>query len=424
MSHIGLITPPYTGHVNPMVTLGDELRRRGHRVSLISTPDSREAALRKQLEFIPVGADQFPVGALERFTDKQGKLIGLRAIRFTFTHLARQAAVHARQLPEAVTSNGVDALVVDQFQPIGAAVAQQFDIPFVSLCSHLPLNTDLGVPPFMTPWIPEDSARGSMRNRIGYRLLDMVERPLHVEVDRTRIKWGLKAVAADESYSTLAQIAQIPAFFDFPRTQAPACFHHTGPLTDFDGGEPIAFPWDALDGRPLVYAAMGTLQNRSERVFRTIAEACAGLDAQLVIALGRRGARIPADFPGKPIVVDYAPQVDLLARASLYVGHGGMNSTLHALASGVPMVILPVAADNPGVAARARYLGVAESIPVTKLSAPKLRAAIETVQSNPSYRANAQKYQDATREVDGIGRAADIVEEAFRTGRPVIRTAV
>ena len=38
--------------------------------------------------------------------------------------------------------------------------------------------------------------------------------------------------------------------------------------------------------RPLVYASLGTLQNGSEEIFRTIAEACAGLNAQLVISLG------------------------------------------------------------------------------------------------------------------------------------------
>ncbi len=433
MSHIGLVVPAYTGHLNPMITLGRELRRRGHQVSLISTPDARAATVRNSLAFISVGTSDFPLGSLERFTETQGRLVGLRAIRFSFTDLAKQAASHARELPFAVRSNGVDALVVDQFQPVGAAVAQRYDIPFVSLCSHMPLNTDLSVPPWMMPWVPEDSNRARMRNRVGYLARDLAERPLHVEANRARVNWGLSAVAADEAFSSLAQIAQIPAFFDFPRPNAPECFHHTGPLTDFSGvfsngalsgADPIPFPWERLDGRPLIYAAMGTLQNRSERVFRTIAEACDGLDAQLVIALGRPGVRIPSDFPGNPIIVDYAPQVELLARASLYIGHGGMNSALHALANGVPMVILPAAADNAGVAARAKYLGIGEYIPVTRLSARKLRTAIETVRFNPAYRDNALKYQNVVRDIDGVGRAADIVEDAFRSRRPVIGAAV
>ena len=56
-----------------------------------------------------------------------------------------------------------------------------------------------------------------------------------------------------------------------------------------DRGETIEFPWQKLDGRPLIYASMGTLQNRQKPIFETIAAACAGLDAQLRLSLGSRG---------------------------------------------------------------------------------------------------------------------------------------
>jgi zeaxanthin glucosyltransferase len=62
---------------------------------------------------------------------------------------------------------------------------------------------------------------------------------------------------------------------------------------------PVDFPWSRLDpNRPLVYASMGTLQNGILQTFRMIAEACAGLDLQLMISLG--GGQDPAlDLPGK-----------------------------------------------------------------------------------------------------------------------------
>ncbi|HEV2345275.1 MAG TPA: hypothetical protein VGS97_14345, partial [Actinocrinis sp.] len=63
MSHIGLVTPPYTGHVAPMVTLGRELKRRGHRASVISTLDAQDEVLRNGLEFIAVGAQEYPLGS-------------------------------------------------------------------------------------------------------------------------------------------------------------------------------------------------------------------------------------------------------------------------------------------------------------------------------------------------------------------------
>jgi zeaxanthin glucosyltransferase len=424
--HIGLVTPPYTGHVAPMVTLGRELRRRGHRASVISTLDAREEVLRNDLEFIPVGAEEYPLGSLKTFTDRQGTLTGMRAAQFIIKDLAKTARMHVRDLPDAVTRNGVDALVVDQIQPIGGTVALRYDLPFVNLCSLLPLNSDPVVPPWNMAWPYQDSNQARVKNRIAAWVRHQMERPIAKADNRARVAWGLPTITvnADQSFSDLAQIAQIPEFFDFPRAQAPECFHHTGPLHDFDRADPVPFPWDALDGRPLIYGTMGTLQNRLTGVFRTIAEACAGLDAQLVISLGQRGAAIPTDFPGNPIVVDYAPQLDILKRASLFVGHGGQNTVLQSLAFGLPMVLMPAATDQPGVAARAKHIGVAEFIPVRRATARKLRAAIETVQSNPAYRQNAQAYQSTIRKMDGVGRAADIVEEAFRTRRPVLRSAI
>lgn len=423
MSHIGLITPAYTGHVSPMITLGRELQRRGHRVSVISTPDAEAEALSGKLEFITVGAREFPVGSLEKFTDTQGRLNGIRAMRFILKDLAKQAEVQGRDLPDALRNKGVDALVVDQISTVGASVAELLDLPFVSLCSLLPLNTDVSVPPWTMPWVADESTPSMVRNRIGYRIGYLVQAPLANEANRQRLKWGLNHVKVDQTFSELAQIAQVPAAFDFPRKYSPACLHHTGPLHEDESPEPIPFPWERLDGRPMVYASMGTLQNRSEKVFRIIAEACSTLDVQLVITLGHKGTRIPTDFPGNPVIVDYAPQLELFKRASLYVGPGGGNTLTQSLEHGVPMVLIPVTFDNPGVAARGKYHGVAEFVPVTKLSARKLRKAIETVLSNPSYRDNVRKYQDVIRGMDAVSRTADIVEEAFRTRQPVLASA-
>lgn len=74
---------------------------------------------------------------------------------------------------------------------------------------------------------------------------------------------------------------------------------------------------------------MGTLQNRLNDVFYTIAEACTDIDAQLVISLG--GGQAPETFsnlPGNPLVVKYAPQLELLQKASLNITHAGLNTTL------------------------------------------------------------------------------------------------
>jgi MGT family glycosyltransferase len=148
-----------------------------------------------------------------------------------------------------------------------------------------------------------------------------------------------------------------------------------------------------------------------------MAEACAGLDLQLVISLG--GGQDPAllgDLPGDPIVVGYAPQLDLIRRSALTISHGGLNTALESLAEGVPMVVLPVTYDQPGVGARVEWSGVGRSIPVGRLTVSRLRDAVRTVLDDPAYRQRAGGLQSSIEAADGLNRAADVIEAAFGTG--------
>ena len=113
---------------------------------------------------------------------------------------------------------------------------------------------------------------------------------------------------------------------------------------------------------------MGTLQNGVERVFQVIAEACAGLDAQLVLSLGT-GSENLAPPSGNPIVVRYAPQLELLRRSALTITHGGLNTVLESLSIGVPLVVIPVTNDQPGVGARVEWTGTGKAIPVQQVTA-------------------------------------------------------
>ncbi|MGK7885285.1 MAG: glycosyltransferase, partial [Crocosphaera sp.] len=169
------------------------------------------------------------------------------------------------------------------------------------------------------------------------------------------------------------------------------------------------------------YASLGTIQNRLVQVFQQIAEACLGLDAQLVISLG--GSAKPESLPplaGSPLVVEYAPQLELLQKATLTITHAGMNTTLECLTNGVPMVAIPIANDQPGIAARIVWSGCGEAVPVNSVKVSKLRTAIQKVLTEDSYKQNALRLQAAIKKAGGVSRAIDIVEQAVSTRKPVI----
>jgi MGT family glycosyltransferase len=247
------------------------------------------------------------------------------------------------------------------------------------------------------------------------RLLSRLASPIYAVVNQQRKTWGLAPLNhSTEALSPIAQIAQLPKALEFETTDNPANLFYTGPFVD-TRRQPVSFPWNRLDGRPLVYASLGTLQNGSEAIFRTIAEACAGQDLQLVLSLG--GGLDPTHLgplPGEPIVVSYAPQLQLLKRAAAVITHAGLNTVLESLAEGVPLVAIPQGNDQPGVAARVAAKGVGIVIPNRKLNVRRLRSAIKSVLEENSYRDAARNLQSAIHQTDGLETAANIIEEKLK----------
>jgi MGT family glycosyltransferase len=271
------------------------------------------------------------------------------------------------------------------------------------------------VPPFFTTWGHGNNAIKRWRNRLAYRAVRWLVSPVVGAVNDYRRGRGLVPLATfTDAHSPVLQLSQQPAEFDFPDRRLPVVFRYTGPFVDPGARAVCAFPFEKLDGRPVIYASMGTLQNGQDHVFATIAQACAGLGAQVVISLGGGGR--PEDLPklaGEPIVVRTAPQLELLKRAALCVTRAGLNTALESLAEGVPMVAIPVTNDQPGVAARIRHVGCGEVVPLKKLSVARLRAAVERVLGGESYRANGRRMREVIRSRDGLREAGDHVERVL-----------
>jgi zeaxanthin glucosyltransferase len=231
-------------------------------------------------------------------------------------------------------------------------------------------------------------------------------------------KVGLQIDWTDSSASTskLAVITKTPKEFDFPGIPWPAQFHYTGPFHDINAREPIAFPWEKLTGNPLVYASMGTLVNGLERIYKIIFKAVGQLSGiQVVLSVG---ANVNLDdfgtIPSNVIVVRKAPQLELLKRAALCITHAGLNTALESLAFGVPMVAIPNAYDQPGVAARVAYHGVGEFLEIDDLAVERVQRLIQQVLENPGYRENARWFQKVIAQTRGLDMAADVIERAFR----------
>ncbi len=411
---LGLVVPPISGHLNPALSVARELKDRGHSITYFGLPDAGSRVRAAGIGFHPICETMHPVGTVPAWMRRQGELTGIAGIHWILKCLQHENLGYMRDLPAALASTETDALLVDQISYGAASVAQHFNLPYVTLCNALPVHADDTVPPFATTWKPV--SRRVEKLRSFFSLLPL--RPLFsrhfAPLNAIRRTWGLAPLNPETlADSPRAILSQQPHGFEFAQRQMPRHFHLTGPWQRADTRPNDDFPFERLDDRPVIYASLGTLQNRIESVFRIIAQACAPLDVQLVMALGAHDAVPPKNLPGNPVVVPFAPQLKLLRLASLVVTHAGLNTALEALSHGVPTVAIPITNDQPGVAARLRACGAGEFIPLSRLNPNRLRRTIERVLHTASYRRVAAQFAETLSREDGTRKAADIIERSL-----------
>ena len=381
------ITLPALGHINPMTALARRFQSRGHDVTFLVVPDAVPAILATGLNCIAFSEEDFPAGFFKNTFRQLSQLHGEDAVRHSFESLGQYLSSALERLPAIIAKAGADALVMDATQYYLGLLPMHLRIPYVHISPGLPLDLSGATPPRFFGWPFETTPAALDRNRAGVaRILEMMKPCIDVaKAYSERMGMDIDWNDPDPTISKLAWIVQMPREFDFPGDHWPPQFRYTGPFHDGEGRVETPFPWERLTGEPLIYASMGTLQNGLKDIFQMIVDAAEKLSGfQLALSIGNNLStdQIKTSLP-KTVIVNQAPQLQLLKRASLCVTHAGMNTALEAATQGVPMVAIPVTNDQPAVAARIAYHRIGEVLSLEQLTAPALSATMNRVIDRP-----------------------------------------
>jgi UDP:flavonoid glycosyltransferase YjiC (YdhE family) len=189
------------------------------------------------------------------------------------------------------------------------------------------------------------------------------------------------------------------------------------PAWDAPAGE-LPNWWPGREDQPLVYVTFGSVAGSFPQalpVYGVALDAVADLPARVLLTVGRE-----LDLNGLPAAPDnvrterWVPQQDVLGHAAAAVVHGGSGSTLGALAAGLPLVVVPLFADQPQNARRVAEVGAGIAVAPERenpgaTTAP-LRAAIEAVLADPSYRQRAAALADELRGEPPVDDAVPMFE--------------
>ena len=428
MRHFAFFSPPFISHIRALEAVAAALLERGHKVSWVHQADVGPLLQDPRIGFIAVGRASHPVGSLAATVEAAANPGGPMGSRRVIADVAAATDMLCREAPEALRRAGVDAVVADQMEAAGGLIAQALGLPFASVACALPVNREPAIPLPVLPWrFAESDPRALQINEGSTRVYDWLMRPHERVISAHAARWNLPpARTLADCLSPLAQVSQTTAGFDFDRRAAPAHFHPVGPLRPPpESGRALDLALDA--DRPFAFASLGTLQGGRLGLFKRIARACRAEGIQLLVAHCNRLNEHEEELLkrlGATAVVGFAPQRAAIARADVVITHAGLNTVMDALLAGKPMVALPIAFDQPGVAARVAHRGVGLRLLPVLASVGAMRQTLRRLLAEPGFAAQAAALGREVAQSGGAVAAADIIEAAVTTGRPVLRIMV
>lgn len=396
---------PQPGHFHAFVGVAQALERAGHEVVFFCPEDLgprlKRAGLRAPC-FSPPGLTREAKPTALRSAD-----LGVRlrrpnwARRFYAQALLGPVAVQVEALRAVAREVKPDVLCTDPLLYAGAIVAEAERIPWAGIATTLASLSPEG---FRCVYHDCHAQLSAER--------DALFRSYGVDA---RFKCGdavspwLNTVFATEGFA--------------PRAQADNAFsHYVGPSSPLGprGDEPD-FPWSRLDPRlPLVYVSFGSQVSPPAEVLASLARAFGPGEAQVAVSLNDwADDPLAASFPDHVIAVRYAPQLRLIERASVIVTHGGLTGVTEALQRGKPMLVIPIAAEQPLQAHLVERAGVGRKMEVEDVTAEGCRSEILELMGSPAVRSKAENVRLSYSQAGGAARICGLIAELARSRRPM-----
>ncbi len=434
------ITEPGMGHVHPLLPVMHNLQARGHAVALATSRLYQERIEREGLPFYPLS----PHYSEERLEEFFPPIRYLRPhyLRVSYDFLRIFMASIPARIPELQQIAQVFQPSVVVAGPLTFAAhlfCEQQALPWAVLSpmTHF-MSPSLHAPPAGFPRVETLPAALSLPYRLGLkgalRTATALMAPWRLALNRYRRQLGLPPHADPLSPNIVAPYLLIHTCsreYDYNRPDLPPQVYYVGPSV-WDRPIDWQMPsWLANrpPNKPLVYVTLGTVFNTRLGVFRKIIRALGQLD---VFGLVVTGPGCPPDLfsavPSNVRIESYIPQTALQAeprtRPALIISHGGVNTVLTALSDGIPLLCIPLGADQPDNAQRCVDAGAGLRLDRRLLTTARLKRAIHTLLSQPSFTRQAKQMQRTLRRHNGPEEAANLILCLAETRSSVHRTSL
>lgn len=381
--------PPRYGHVVPALAMVKAMIEQGASITYFCTEQFAEAIQHTGATFIPYKTT---------IIDDLHSMQDLADLAFESSDPTTSESFYVLpQILEQARAEHADFVIYDDFCLWGRVLAQALRLPAIMIV-------------------------GSYARNEHFNHLDYFRRHLGIE--------SPTVVATEDMRQSLATLCATYQIEPFPfediffhmeplnLIRVPREFHPMGETFDekrfkfvgttFRSQEAMGdFPLDRLSKDPVLYATMGTVFGEVSGIFDVFVRAFGNRPQQLVVALGNKiDPGVFGPLPDNVLLFPYVPQLTILRHTDIFISHAGLNGVMQALANGVPMVVIPQSPDQIATAFRLQELKLGVMLDSSVVTAYTLRMAVSILQSDPTYRSNAQRMQKIMQSLNGDEDAA------------------
>jgi MGT family glycosyltransferase len=410
MSRILAYTSPALGHLYPVTPILDELRRRGHEISLRTIGSQVPLALSRGFHAAPISPKIETVEHDDwRARNPREALIHVMSI------FSDRARYEVPDLQQAIAEERPDALLIDINCWGALAAAEAWGGRWATFCPYpLPLGSP-DAPPFGPGLRPARGPLGRIRDRLMRPLVTgVLERAMLPRMNAVRQELGLAPFASANNMFRRPEllIYMTAEPFEYPRRDWPGSVVMVGPCQWEPASEAPA--WLAEVTKPIVLVTTSSEFQNDGRLIEVALEALAD---EPVVVVATLPAGDPAQFraPANARVEHFVPHGPLLDRAVCAVTHGGMGATQKALARGVPVCAVPFGRDQLEVARRVEVAGAGTSLSAKRLNPERLR---QKVREAMTMGAGAARIAAAFEAAGGPVAAAEAFESRLLATNP------
>jgi len=417
----------FPGHVFQPLAIARVLRERGHACAFYSGPRAARTVEGQDFPFFP--SDQAEEDAMYdfMFAPGQTRTVNWRSMLQFSTTMQRwllgAIPQQVQDLERILSDWRPDVVVTEQnmWAPM-LVLREKHGIPVAVLAYFSCMIPGPDAPPFGMPLPRPRNWYTRLLSRSVWLATAPFRSRFRKAANDVRQRYGLPPLRT----SVLEFTGTMPLYlvmgtaeFDYERKDLPPSVRYVGAcLWDKPSHEKSSDWLEQLPkDQPWVHASEGTVHVVSPFVLAAAAQGLANLHMQVILTTG--GNREPSELDLGPIapnvhVVRWVSHTELLPRLDVMITTGGSATVQATLRAGVPLIVVPTDWDKPDIARRVVDTGAGILLEPEQCTPEKLRAAVERVLSDPSFRQNAQRMAAAFARYSGPPAAAELLETLAR----------